>query len=249
MKEKDFFTQQRKENLDNCPDLSQTEKWGNYCLVPLDIPRFENPRLVDWFFQNSAATYKISPDVANSRTGVTAFDAIDVLPTNDTSQDDIWTLNVRQDFMTEFKDVYDQIMTVFPFRSISRIRLWSSTKNVMFHRDHTKFVDFPGAFRILLYDENPRQTLSLIQSLPDHSDNLTEKFPIPRLESTNCYAWNNLRTKHGSVYVSGFRKIIIILDRYDLDINKYQDLMIRSEERFKENIMISKYGFGDFINT
>jgi hypothetical protein len=209
--EKDFFTNKRLEQLSIYPDLSFTEKWGQYCLIPLDIPKFDHPELVRWFFDVSKPTYKISADIANNRTGVTNFDAVDILPTNEKDQQDIWTLNVRQDFMTDFKHVYEKIMTHFPFKSISRIRLWSSTKNVIFHRDHTKFVDFPGAFRIVLYDENPEQTLSLIPSLPDSHDSLLEKFAIPKLSNTNSYVWNNLRTKHGSVFVPGFRKIIIII--------------------------------------
>ncbi len=239
MLEQDFFIQRRKEHLDIWPDLSQTEKWGQYCLIPLDIPRFDHPELVDWFFKSCEPTYKVSKDIANDRTGVTNFDAIDVLPTNETNQQDIWTLNVRQDFMTEFKDVYNKIMDHFPFKTLSRIRLWSSTKNVLFHRDHTKFVDFPGAFRIMLYDENPDQTLSLIESLPDTLDDLSKKFPIPRLSDTNSYVWNNLRTKHGSEFIPGFRKIIIILDRYELDIDKYQTLIERSVDKYRANCLIS----------
>lgn len=247
MIERKFFTDRRKENLEVCPDLLETEKWGNHCLVPLDIPRLVFPNLIDWFFQNSAPTYKIAKDIANNYTGSTAFDAIDVLPTNEDEQADIWTLNIRQDFMIDFKKEYDQIMSYFPFKSISRIRFWSSTKNIMFHRDHTKFVDFPGAFRIILYDENPVQTLNLIHSLPDEPDEMSTSFSIPRLETTNSYAWNNLRTKHGSIFVPGYRKIIIILDRYDIDIDRYEDLLIRSIDRYQNDCLISSRQKNEYL--
>lgn len=247
MLERNFFSQRRKEHLNIWPELKLAEAYGNYCLVPLDIPKFNNPSLVKWFFDHCEPTYKISKDVANDRTGGTNFDAIDVLPTNETGQQDIWTLNVRQDFMTDFKDVYDEIMYYFPFKSLSRIRFWSSTKNVLFHRDHTKFVDFPGAFRIMLYDENSSQTLSLIPSLPDTVDNLSEQFPIPKLENTNSYVWNNLRTKHGSVFVPGFRKIIIILDRYDIDIDRYQDLITRSINKYKTECLVSLKNKNEYL--
>lgn len=247
MLERNFFTQRRKEHLDIWPELETVEKYGQYCLVPLDIPRFDNPLLVKWFFDHCEPTYKISKDIANNRTGVTNFDAIDVLPTNETDQQDIWTLNIQQSFMTDFKDVYDQIMEYFPFKSLTRIRLWSSTRNVLFHRDHTKFVDFPGAFRIMLYDENPEQTLSLIPSLPDSPDDLSKKFSIPRLDNTNSYTWNNLRTKHGSDFIPGFRKIIIILDRYEIDIERYKNLLDRSIKIYQENCLTSVRNKNEYL--
>jgi hypothetical protein len=240
LKEKEFFTSRRLENLSAYPRLTELEKYGNYCLIPLDIPKFEFPDLVDWFFKNSKPTYKIQPDVANNLYGMTSFNAVDVMPTNEMAQQDIWTLNVKQEFMTDFQYVYDSLISHLPFHEISRIRMWSSTTSIPFHRDHTKFVDFPGAFRIMLYDENPKQTLSLIQSLPDTPDNLSKKFPIPRLQDTNSYVWNNLRTKHGSEFIPGFRKIIIILDRYELDIDKYQILIDRSIEKYRTNCFISE---------
>jgi len=247
MLEKDFFTQRRKEQLDIWPDLEEAEAWGNYCLIPLDIPRFEYPEIVEWFFKYSQPTYKVSPDVANKLTGVTNFDAIDVLPTQEKNQQDIWTLNIRDDFMIDFKYVYDDIMNNFPFKSISRIRFWSSTRNVLFHRDHTKFVDFPGAFRIMLYDENPKQTLSLIESLPGTPDDVSKKFPIPRLPNTNSFVWNNLRTKHGSEFIPGFRKIIIILDRYEIDIERYKNLVKKSIDKFQQDCFISEKSKNEYL--
>lgn len=239
MKEREFFTQRRKEHLDIWPELTLAEKYGQYCLIPLDIPKFDCPSLVDWFFKKCQPSYKVSVDVASNRVGHTNFETIDVLPTNETNQQDIWTLNVQQDFMIDFRDVYDSIMEYFPFKSLSRIRFWSSTTNISYHRDHTKFVDFPGAFRIMLHDENPQQTLNLIQSLPDTPDNMSSLFPIPRLVDTNSYVWNNLRTKHGSTFQPGFRKIIVILDRYDIDIERYDDLIVRSIKKYQENCLTS----------
>jgi hypothetical protein len=247
MLERDFFKSKREEFIENSPDMIELEKYGQYCLVPLDIPRFDRPDLVKWFFEASKPSYKVSPDVATDITGYSKFDTVDVMPLNELDQQDVWTLNIRQDFMVDFKDFYEEIMHYLPFKTISRIRLWSSTKPVSFHRDQTKFLDFPGAFRIIIYDENPFQTLSLVDTLPDSREDLSSNFFIPRLKTTNSYAWNNLRTKHGSTFKSGFRKIVIILDRYELDISKYQALLDRSIKKYENCCLTSNRLLKDYI--
>lgn len=247
MLEKQFFTENRKEQLTVYPDLKLAEEWGKYCLIPLDIPRFDYPELVQWFFQVAEPSYKQSPDVATDKIGYSKFNSVDVLPTNE-QQQDVWSLNIKNEFMEKFRYVYDDIMEYFPFKTIQRIRMWQSTNVVSFHRDQTKFVDFPGAFRILLYDENPNQTLSLIDALPDQKyDFLSKKFFIPRLDSTNSYVWNNLRTKHGSNFIPGFRKIIIILDRYEIDIKKYKDLIERSIDKYRNNCLVSMRNKNEYL--
>lgn len=247
MLEREFFRSKREELIMDSLELTQLEKYGQYCLVPLDIPRFVQPDLVKWFFEVSKPSYKISPDIATDITGYSKFDTVDVMPTGESTQQDVWTLNIRQDFMDHFEDFYEELLYHLPFKTISRIRFWSSTKPVSFHRDQTKFIDYPGAFRIILHDENPFQTLSLIDTLPDSPHNLSNNFFIPRLKTTNSYVWNNLRTKHGSTFKNGFRKIVIILDRYEIDIIKYQNLMDRSITKYREYCLISDRNIDDYI--
>jgi hypothetical protein len=247
MIEKEFFSGKRFEQLKYWPELAELEKWGKYCLIPLDIPRFEYPALVEWFFHESKPTYKIKDDIAYKGTGQTAFDSIDVISDNNLDQEDVWSLNLKQEFMTDFRCVYDRILADFPFKSLSRIRMWSSTKDIMYHRDHTKFIDFPGAFRIMLYDQNHYQTLSLIESLPDTKGNIYNRFPIPRMLDTNSFVWNNLRTKHGSKFIPGFRKIVIILDRYEIDIERYNTLIEKSVVKYKKNCLISQKSKNEYL--
>lgn len=249
MNEKDFFTSKRNELLKNNPELIKAEQWGKYCYVPLDIPKFDCPDIVEWFFQNNKPTTKISADIATDYTGgKPTFDAVDIMPTGDTNQDDIWSLNVRQDFLTTFPDFYNKIIEYFPFKRIHRIRLWASKENVIYHRDHTKFLDCPGAFRIMLHDTNPISTLSLIDTLPDSPNDFGTLFRLPRINDTNCFAWNNLRTKHGSMFNTNYRKIVVILDRWDLDIDKYIDLMSRSVAKYDNYTMQSKRNLTDYVN-
>jgi hypothetical protein len=100
----------------------------------------------------------------------------------------------------------------------------------------------------MLYDTNLIPTLSLIPSLPDTSNEFAGLFPIKSIPETNSFVWNNLRTKHGSTYIPPFKKIVIILDRYDLDIDRYNDLMVRSIEKFKSHSMISNHSLESFVN-
>jgi hypothetical protein len=226
MLEKDVFTERRLDQLRYNPDLLGTEQWGKYCYVPLDIPRYDYPELVDWYFDRAKPIYKLKSDIANPDYGMTNFDSVDVF-VNGKIEDHIWTTNPQQDFLTVFPEVLARLYKDFPFKSIDRLNIWSSHRGVRFHRDHTKFVDYPSSFRIMLYDSNPIQTLGLSEQLPDQpEETLFYKFPIPKLPDTNSFVWNNLRVKHGSFFIQQFRKIILIIDKYELDVDRYHDLIV-----------------------
>jgi hypothetical protein len=228
--------------------LATTERWGQYCCVPLDIPRYDYPEVVSWYFERAKTIHKLKPDVANSEYGMTNFDAVDVFLTSKI-EDHIWTVNPQQDFLTLFPEVIKRIFQDFPVKSIGRLSLWSSHRNVRFHRDHTKFIDYPSSFRIMLYDANPIQTLKLVECLPDQPEReLITKISIPRLPETNSIAWNNLRTKHGSFFIESFRKIILIIDRYELDVDRYHELMERSVEKYHNQSMISYRNLNEFVH-
>ena len=133
-----------------------------------------------------------------------------------------------------------------PFKEIWRIRLFSSTKAVPIHRDHSKFIDFPGAFRIMLHDTNPTSTLNLIDS-PFKKP--TKNFILPRLDDTNSFAWNNLRTKHGSLFNKNYTKILAVLDYGEIDVGKYISLMDRSISKYRDYVMLSNNSINDYINA
>jgi len=245
--EKDVFTNRRLDQLKENPDLIQTERWGEHCFIPLDIPRYDYPEVATWFFEKAKPIYKLKSDIANPDYGMTNFDSVDIFVT-DKIEDHIWSTNPQQDFLKLFPDIVERIMEEFPLRSIRKFVLWSSTKNVRFHRDHTKFVDYPSSFRIMLYDENPIPTLSLEECLPDSESTMTNQFSVPKLSDTNSLVWNNLRVKHGSFFLPNFRKIILIIDWYELDVDRYHLLIEKSIEKYKNHLMISKRNIKDFIN-
>jgi hypothetical protein len=246
--EKDFFTSKRSEQLKHNPELIETEKWGQYCCVPLDIPRYEYPEIVEWYFERATPIHKLKPDIASPGYGVNTFDSVDIFLNSDI-ENHIWSINPQQEFLTLFPNILDRILQDFPIKTVDRLSFWSSRQKVKYHRDHTKFIDYPSSFRILLYDANPIQTLKLTECLPDQKVLPTSsKFPIPRLADTNSVVWNNLRTQHGSTFIPSFRKIILILDRYTLDVERYHELMERSVKKYNDHLMISDRNLNDFIH-
>jgi hypothetical protein len=247
MLEKNTFTDKRLEQLRFKPELIDVERWGEYCYIPLDIPRYDYPELVSWYFDRAKTIYKLKSDIANPEYGMTNFDSVDVFLNNE-QKDHIWSTNPQQDFLKLFPNLIDRIYNDFPVKSIGTLRFWSSNKAVPWHRDHTKFVDYPSSFRIMLYDQNPVPTLQLSECLPDQSHDPRTEFPVSKIADTNSFAWNNLRLKHGSFFIPNFRKIILIIDRYDLDVDKYKALLQRSVEKYKNYIMHSKKNLNDFIN-
>ena len=139
-------------------------------------------------------------------------------------------------------------MKYFPFQHLEKITCWSSNKAVSWHRDHGRWTDNPSSFRIIIHDENPSQTLYVAEHRPDTKLDISNKFPIPRLDETNSFVWNNLRLQHGSEFIPGHRKILLILARYKLDQDRYHDLMERSVKKYKDNILMSNYKISDFVN-
>lgn len=246
--EKDVFTERRLEQLKCNPELLGTERWGEYCYVPLDIPRYHYPELVNWYFERAKTIYKIKSDIANPEYGMTNFDSVDVFLSG-TPEDHIWTVNPQQDFSTLFPEILERLYKDFPVKSIDRLNFWSSHRGIRYHRDHTKFVDYPSSFRIMLYDTNPIQTLALTEHLPDQiEDGSSFKFFIPRFPETNSFVWNNLRTKHGSFFIQSFRKIILIIDKYELDVDRYHELMERSVNKYRSSLLTSNKLLGDFVH-
>ena len=109
--ERNFFTKQRLDLLDRVPELALTEKLGKYCFVPLDIPRIENPNFAEWFFDRCVRITKVEPDVADTKTGGSLFDAIDVFPNGSNfDYDKVWTINPQNDFLKLSK-----LNTIFTF--------------------------------------------------------------------------------------------------------------------------------------
>jgi len=240
------FTEKRKAQYRG-EHHSDIEKWGDYCFVPLDIPRFHNPEFVKWFFEKALPVKQLRSVNGFTNYGDSSFDSVDV-DINQGVGSGMWEENIQPDFLTLFPDIYNDIMKYFPFQNLEKITCWSSNKAVSWHRDHGRWTDNPSSFRIIIHDENPSQTLYVAEHRPDTKLDISNKFLIPRLDETNSFVWNNLRLQHGSEFIPGHRKILLILARYTLDTYRYHDLMERSVKKYKDNILLSNYKISDFVN-
>jgi hypothetical protein len=249
MSEKEIFSQSRDHQIKRQDRIEEIEQWGKYCYVPLDIPRFNEQKFINYFFERAQPIRKLKTDVSSSSTpGYSNFDSVDVEFDNRYPGLGIWHENFQNDFLDHFQDFYNKIMEYFPFRSISKFAFWSSNNQIQYHRDQSRFTDNPNSFRIMLHDENPIQTLGIVETLPDQLLDQSNRFMIPRLAETNSFAWNNLRTKHGSTFDYKHRKILLMIDRYELDVDRYHDLMRRSVEKYADQVLVSNRDITDFVN-
>jgi hypothetical protein len=127
--------------------------------------------------------------------------------------------------------------------------MWSSAKSIPPHRDYTSLIDVPHAMRIKIYDENPSETLKLkIDPLRQH-DNPFEFISVP--EDTNSFGWNNLRTKHKSIFNPPHRKILFIwrdILHNEKQVTQIADLFDRSIAKYKQQVMIDDNPPTDYLN-
>ena len=254
MLEQEQFSQFRNAYLNSVSNserrliLNAENIWGKYCFTPLAVPRIYDKKIYDWFMTNKRPVTKIRPDIAGNTYGESNFESIDLFDTN--LADAVWTTNPYPNFTTEFKDFYNQLMDLLPFKKITACSFWSSTQLISPHRDQTVFLDLPLSFRVMLYDNNPQETLWVKECLPGKFsfDQPEDKFVLPRLADTNSFAWNNLRVIHGSDRVPEYFKILLIVNFADIDWFKYYKLLERSVDLYQEHALISSYSKENFLS-
>lgn len=242
---KDYSTNFRTRHLQEFPELASLEQWGKYSMLPLDVPRFEHPEIVSWFFDNCKIAKKLQSEnrgMGNDGTGKAWWQTVDFSPTGEVSEfGDAWETNFHQEFLTLFPDFMEKVNEYLPFNTIRRVRLWASIKDVPYHQEPGILIDFPSTFRIVLHDTNPAQTLSV----KDIDRNI---IPLPRVEDTNTYAWNNLRVQNGSTFNPGYRNIVVLFHKYELDIDRFNDLMQRSVTKYNDVLLEDTRPITDYIN-
>jgi len=249
---KENFTSMRAQELeflDRELYLDLERSFGKYLFVPFDIPNIlpnDIERFVNFFFTQAGSISKRISDFSskvNSIDPANSYLSINSVSPNWTGGS--FTTNPCPEAYIEFPELFEQIHDYMPFVGGKDFRwsMWSSRANVPLHRDLTSMIDAPTAIRIKLVDTNPFETLSLILDPVDKE--VDHKFSLPILSDTNSFAWNNLRTKHKSVYLkhptNAYRKILFIVreePKTAKEINQYVDLLEKSIAKYKKETVI-----------
>jgi hypothetical protein len=243
------YTLSEREKISTCEST-----WGPWCFMPIDLPRFEDLNFIDWYFDRAKPIYKVSSDISTDSVGHSNYLSVNIYPHGAPPANvGHWTRNevCFSEWSQKFSQIYQQIMDCLPIKKLYNINIWSSCNPIIAHRDHIQFIDCPLAFRIMMHDENPKPTLYVEESLPDN-DNATnlEKHWCQLPEQTNTFVWNNLRVKHGSQHDSKFRKILMLIQAYDIDWNKADSLLDRSTRAFSQEFYLkSNRPLTDFVDV
>ena len=249
--EKELFTKYR--NIFITEETKSVEDWQEYAYIPLDIPRFDKPKIVDWFYRNKKETKKLNHTPLNPSIAEVGFNTAEIyyngssVLSRRTAR--FRTINERPDFIEEFPDFYDQILEVFPFKSFNYLMFLNSIADIEFHRDQETMFDGPSQVRIMMHDTNPTPKLGFVEVKPNEIPNLSNIHYETRLPETNSLVWNNLRVKHGSYYDPNYKKLILGILDYELDMPRFHDLMKRSVEKYKEYAMIVSGPTSNYVNT
>jgi hypothetical protein len=233
--------------FNNDPKITELEKrFGKYLFVPLALPIFELPdqqHFLSWWSTHQQVVSKIKEDIVVKEYGFKGFESVDIL--NKFNEE--WESNNQTtSFVKEFPKLYQQFFDQLPCKELMRITMWSSIRDIPEHRDNAEFIDLPGSFRIKLYDENPSESLYIFENTLAPYNNYPAQ-ALPTLTRTNSFVWNNLRTKHGSIYNPQYKKIIALIIGL-VDIEKYEALLTTSINTFGSQCIISNNSITNYVN-
>lgn len=195
----------------------------------LDAPKLE-PKNWDLFWkkwnEHAGPSYIDKPDPAGNRdyeyerTGVRNYPFIGLnIYANDPKviNDGHWKLpflSYTEIFPNLLEDIYSSLPWV---KEVTAARLWSSVKNIPFHKDYA-IEDV--AIRSMIYDENKQGTFKLWR--PGIKTTYVE---LP--QDTNWFVYNNEKCLHGSDKLTDAKKIILLLVYHA----KSKELMIEHLKR------------------
>lgn len=247
------------------PDWQKTKrfallekKYGNLLYCPLDVPRIEADNLSmfsNWFFRKAIPIYKRKVDIADPSQDKhylhPSFFSVDSTALPSVWKYRAWDINPVSDMYDHFPEIKRGILEHLPFECLDYYSLWSSIFHVSAHRDSTPICDAPFAFRINLYDSNPAGTLTLHKGLPDTDLSQCETHRVENLPDTNTFVWNNLRILHSSTKEQQYKKILMLVAITPLnvlDYDKFEVILDRSIEKYKNNLWIDTNTLSDYID-
>jgi len=248
----EFLSNSRNDQLNtffsHCSDeIKQLEQqFGKYIYVPLALPVFELPdkeHFMSWWDRHAIKPQKKVSEFLAPEIDYVSAEAINLIE----KHKHLWTPNLQTDnFIKEFPRLWQQFHDLLPIDIIS-LKMWSSFIPFKEHRDPGELIDIPMSFRIMLFDENPEQTLFILDN-PTKPYYCGEDIQIPRVPNTNSWAWNNLRVKHGSVYTPGYKKVLVLTTGI-VNVKSYEKLMNKSINIYKDYCITSKYSLENYVDV
>ena len=238
------------------PEYTEVERaYGKYLFIPYDIPKivpYDMEKFVDFYFKHAKHSVKLKEDIASGflgdrPPGKTPYLSVDSCPSTDST---IWEKNYVPEMYSEFPELFEQIHDYMPFLDDGFMwKMWSSVKDILFHRDVRTMIDMPMRLRIKIFDDNPVESLNLQVAPIDKPVNGEWSIPVP--DDTNSFSWNNLRTRHGSKFTTGHRKILFIAyaNYTGKKLYQYTDMLDRSIAKYKDHVLVdTKNTVSDYIN-
>jgi hypothetical protein len=179
----------------------------------LDAPKLEP---ADWdlfwaqWHKHAGASYidkadpKGNKDPTYEKTGkrTAFFKGLNLYAKNEKDlEDGHWRLPYL-DYKEIFPNLLDDIYKAVPWiEEVVVCRLWNSTMDIPYHKDHTLE---NVSVRSMIYDENEKPTFKLWKP------GITRVY-VELPDTTNWFAYNNTTCLHGSDKIEGMEKIILLI--------------------------------------
>lgn len=236
------------------------ERWGDITALPLDLP-FIQPDDWDSFWEiwHRDSDYTIrNADRLNpgAKRPWLGMDLID-----NSAANRAYIQPYSPDMAAALNGMVKLIEDCFPFQTLSQIRLWQNVTEILPHRDRNVgneknpqfekrqqpgFVKlFPNEFRIVLTDNNPRPTFYLTAApnrdfapgddIQDRklAHQSAERHYVRLPSGRNSFVFADTTAYHGADLLDGHSKILVVL-KGQLDRDRYDDLMVRSMNRYQD---------------
>jgi hypothetical protein len=220
--------------------ITEFEKtYGKYLYVPLDIPKIVINDIEK--FKSFHEKYGVIGQTLNK-----IPQEAEMWGQNNYNQIIFNSNSIYSKFLNKIApELKEQFLEYLPFicPDFDDWCIWSTRKDIPRHRDQRPMVDAPVLIRIMLYDDNPVQTLKLHLDPIDRTVDYSFHIDLP--EETNTFTWNNLRVSHDSVYFPNHSKLLWIFSQridpyflHDDRLNRYIDLLDKSIAKYQKQTRI-----------
>jgi hypothetical protein len=145
--------------------------------------------------------------------------------------------DVKSDYYhDEFPKLKQQLQTAFPC-TIDRIMFQSNITKINPHRDgaSTDNLPYPASLRVLIYDENDRDTFYICND----TSAMNKKYYVKLPADSNTFVYNNPKVFHGAD-LHNKRKILMHIISRDYDEEKWFKLLRENYGYYKDQYVVEE---------